>query len=203
MENENPVEQIKEASKLSGLWQKIKTRPKYFGTIAAIAVIIIAAAIFLLPKLFKPEPKSIYSVAVIVRSQTNANTAEDLRSSMKAGDVLVIQSENFGFSATENISYLVLKMSLTESQKQKLTQSEERTLKESELSEPEQKRIEEEKARAKEAGKKYSEPPRRETIQPRMYYIDLAKIGFSDPNVLLSGQPYADKVFDWGIVRKK
>jgi hypothetical protein len=39
-------------------------------------------------------------------------------------------------------------------------------------------------------------------VLARKYKIDLEKIGFSDMNVLLKGQPFEGQVFDWEIVTK-
>ncbi len=39
-------------------------------------------------------------------------------------------------------------------------------------------------------------------VLARKYKIDLEKIGFSDMNVLLKGQPFEGQVFDWEIVEK-
>ncbi len=172
--------------------------------LVALGLLILGIGVYLLgPKIFKPKPKQIYQVAVVVRSQQTSDPAEDLRSSLKAGDVLVTQLGEHSWSSTELISYLILKMNLTEEQAQKLTQPEEREMKKSEISEEEKQRQEEEKKRAKKEGREYREEPRRVTLRARAYGINLEKLGFTDPNALYSGQPFLDQIFEWDIVDKK
>ncbi len=184
-------------------WSKKHWSRKKVLTVLIIIFVIISG-ISLFKKFYKPVPKSIYEVLVMTRSQKNSNPAEDLRTSLKAGDVIVVVKEGHKWSATEKRGYLILKMNLTEKQAQKLLQPDERELKESELSEEEKKMIAEEKKRAKQEKRKYIPEPRKKTIRPRLYYIDLAKY-FPDfkANDTLNGQPYLDKIYDWSIVRKK
>jgi hypothetical protein len=187
----------------------MKSRKKHVSkktlVIAAAALIVIALGAWLALKYAKPAPKQVYSVAVMVRSQVNDDPAEDRRTSLKAGDALVVQPENHSWSYTESISYLILKMSLTEEQARKLTQPKEREIDEDELSEEEQQRIEEEKKLAKEEDREYVPEPRRETLIAREYYIDLSKDEFEglNPDTLSDGNPFQDVVFDWGVVERK
>lgn len=169
-----------------------------------IGLVIIAGGAYFYPKIFKKAPKTIYEAAIMVRSQQASDPAEDARSSLKAGDALVIQKDGHKWSNTEKISYLILKMNLTENQKQKLTQAKEKEIKFKDLPQEEQDRINEDKKRAKEAGEEYMEEPRRETLIAREYYIDLIK-HFPDFSAvdLLNGQPYLDEVYDWGVVNRK
>lgn len=200
-ENARPPAENKKSAYL-GKYRKYLSKKNIIW--AVIGVLIIAGGAYFRPKIFKPAPKSIHQVAIVVRGQQNPNPAEDARSSLKAGDVLAVQSEDHKWSNTEKISYLILKMNLTDEQAAKLTQAKERELKFKDLSKEERKRIEEEKKRAKDEGRKYEEEPRRETLIAREYYIDLIKY-FPDFKAidLMKGQPYQDKVYDWGIVDKK
>ncbi len=187
---------------LSQLTPKLKTKKGL--TTALTVILVIAAGVFVKIKYFKPAPKKVYEVAVMVRSQHASDPAEDARTSLKKGDVVVVQPEGHSWSRTEKISYLILKMKLSEEEKAKLTQPEEREIKFKELPAEEQKRIEEEKKRAKAEGREYTPEPRRETLRARAYRINLEKYF---PNLkpinLLKGQPYLDKVYGWEIVKKK
>ncbi len=172
------------------------------GVVLAVIIIGVLLRVFV----FKPAPKQLYAVAVVVRSQSNKNDpVEDARSSLKAGDVLLVTDPDHKWSKTESISYLMLKMNLTEDQKQKLTQGEEREIPDSELSDEEKQRIADEKKQAKDEGRDYQPEPRTETLRAREYHIDLTKKPFTDFKAidLMNGQPFADQTFDWGIVSKK
>lgn len=185
--------------------EKIKNfKPKQIITILGVIIILILGGWFLF-KVIKPAPKQIYEVAIWVRSQSNPDPVEDRKNSNKAGDVLVVQPEGHNWSQNEKISYLILKMELTEAQKQKLTAPEEREIKFDELSSEEQERIEEEKKRAKEEDREYVEEPRREVLRARAYHIPLNQKEFANFKAidLMQGQPFQDKIYDWGIVEKK
>ncbi|MFH0891346.1 MAG: hypothetical protein V1867_01035 [Candidatus Falkowbacteria bacterium] len=157
---------------------------------------------------FKPEPKAIYEALIFAHNQGNDST-ESLKSDMKIGDVLALKKQeagkNLNWSLTERISYLILKMELTEEQAEKLTMPDEREIPKKEWSEEEKKRAEEEEARAKEAGREYSEKERRETLRPRLFRIRLEDKVFEGffREQLMNGQPYEGMIFDWGIVEQK
>lgn len=174
----------------------------------SIIIVVIIFAVISLGVYFlnsKKAPKQIYEVAVMVRDQNNPDPIEDKKTSLKKGDVLITQKEGHAWSKTESISYLILRMSLTEDQAQKLTQAKTREIKYKELSDEEKKRIDEEKKRAKEEDVEYHEEPRTETLIAREYHVDMSKFnkqGFKAVD-LISGQPFAEEVFDWGIVEKK
>lgn len=171
--------------------------------IAGLAAVIAVSGWFGFKKFHKPAPKEMYEAAVVVRSQQNPNKSEDARTSLKAGDVLVIQKGTHSWSSTEKISYLILDMNLTADQAAKLTRAKTRELKDDELTDDQKKMMADEKKRAKDEGRDYAPEPQTETVLAREYYIDLEKVGFTDPGVLYNGQPFAGQVFDWGIVRKK
>ena len=60
--------------------------------------------------------KDIYQVAVMVRSQNNPDPIEDIKTSLKYGDVVVVKAEDNKWSKAEKVSYLILEMKLTERQ---------------------------------------------------------------------------------------
>lgn len=199
--------------KFMEFFRKLATKRNIVITIVVLAVI--AVAVGLRMTIFKPAPKQVYQVAIMVRSQNNSDPAEDMRTSLKRGDVLVMQNEKHKFSKTESISYLVLKMRLNEEQAAKLSMADEKELSEDEIKAEIAKRQEEQVKRAAESGREISAEElereeeeirqRRETIRPRLYFIDLTKGDFADfkANDLLEGQPFADKVYGWSIVEKK
>jgi hypothetical protein len=152
----------------------------------------------------KARQKKTYEIAVQVRSQENSDPKEDARTSMKAGDVIVVQNEGHSWSNTEKVSYLILKISLTDDQKQKLTSPETRKLSSKELK---AKRPKDFDKMPKDEKKRFEDQekgrPQTETVRVRKYRVNLEDLNFTDPNTLLSAQPYPDKVFDWGIVEEK
>ena len=187
----------------------LKLNTKFNKIIIIFLVLLIIAGISLFyfkDKIFKPAPKKIYEVAVMMRSQSNKDPIEDARTSLKKGDVLVTQKEGHNWSKTEKVSYLILKMDLTEEQAQKLTQSKTKEIKENDLSQEERDRISEEKKRAKEDKREYMPEPREETLIAREYHIDFEEdeaLMNLEANDLIKGQPLMDRVFDWGIVERK
>lgn len=136
-----------------------------------------------------------YQVLVMVYDEKNSDPAEDKKSSMKKGYVIGVYPEEHQWSQTEKVSYLILKMKLNEKESGKIIEPIEREIDEKTLSEEQKEMIKEQK-------KEDSYQEQKEVVSVRKYKIDLEKIGFSDPNSLLSGQPYSDKVFDFGIVDK-
>lgn len=178
--------------------------------IIGLAVVLALLALWpLVQKAFKPDPKFLYQAAIFPYDQKSSNPAEDQKSSHKRGDVLVIKKEEEGkkisWSRTERITYLILKLELTEEQAQKLTMADEREIPEKDWSEEEKQMAAEEKQRAEAEGREYQPEPKRETLRPRLYYVDLSKKPFNDfdRNVLLTGQPWEEDIFNWSIVEKK
>ena len=198
-EENQQLEQIKKTSKWLSWLSK-----KNLIIIGVVALVFVVGAL-LKTYVFKSAPKQIYEVAIMVRSQKNSDPSEDRKTSLKRGDVLVTQKDGHNWSKTESISYLILRMNLTEEQAQKLTQAKTREISEKELSDEERGRIEEEKQRAKDEDREYHEEPRQETLIAREYYIDMTEFdeqGFKAVD-LISGQPFQEEVFDWGIVERK
>lgn len=199
--------------KLMKFFQQYTTKRNLIIIACVIAVLGVAAALRL--TIFKPAPKQVYQVAIMVRSQNNPDPIEDRRTSLKRGDVLVVQGEKHKFSKTESVSYLILKMKLNEEQAAKLTSADEKQLSEDEINAEIAKRNEERTTRAAESDYKITDEEvkreeeeirqRRITIRPRLYFIDLSRGSFSEfeANDLLEGQPFMEKVYRWGIVSKK
>jgi len=199
---EEKKEQIQEKKEA-----QTKNNKKTFAIIGILLLIVIAFSFFLLKdKIFKKDPKYIYEVAVMMRSQNNSDPEEDVRTSLKKGDVLVVQKEGHNWSKTEKVSYLILKMELSEAEASKLTKSKTREIPEKELSEEERERIKEEEKRAKKAGEKYVPELREETLVAREYRINMKEseeLKDLKANDLIKGQPLKDIIFDWKIVEKK
>ena len=187
--------------KFKNLTEKLFSKKIIFIAIAVILIII--GGFFIGKKTFKPEPKRIYEIAVMARSQSNPNLEEDSKSSLKAGDVLVVQKDGHNWSTTEKASYLILKMNLTKKQAAKLIMPDEKEIKFKDLSEEKQERVKEDKKRVKDADEEYMEKQRMEIITARKYCIDMGEFEGFEANDLLNGQPFLDEVFDWGIVNKK
>lgn len=188
---------------------KLSTKEKLQVLLFMALFIAVIWALFVI---FKPVERQMYDVAVMVRSQSNSDPVEDRKNSLKAGDVLNIKEADHDWSKVEEVSYLILKMNLSEEEKEKLMMHDEREIEFDELSEEEQQRIEEDRQRAEEAGEEYYEEPRTEILRMRKYGIDFEKLrkkyeefeDFKAVDLLNVGQPFAeDKVFDWSIVEKK
>jgi hypothetical protein len=177
------------------------------GVIIVAAIIVLIGGYFLIAhnlKSGKNDQKQMYDVLIMVHNQSNSNPEEDRRTSLKEGDVLIVQPSGHEWSNTEKISYLILKMNLTEDEAAKLVQPKEQQIEEKNLSAEEKQRIEQEKQDAQKAGREYKAEPRMETLIARQYFINLREHfpKFKDID-LLSGQPFLDKTYDWGIVSKK
>ena len=210
-ERELPTPSLME--KIVDFFRRLATKKNII--IAVVILALIAVAIGLRMTILKPAPKQMYQVAIMVRSQVNKDKAEDLRTSLKRGDVLVVQKESHKFSKTESVSYLILKMKLNEEQAAKLTQADEKELTKKEIEAEIERRRAEREERAAEFDQEIPDEElereeeeirqRRISIRPRLYYIDLTKGEFSEfkANDLLEGQPFTEKIYGWGIVDKK
>lgn len=165
--------------------------------IALVVLSVVVIGSFVGYKALKPQPKKVYEALIQVRSQSNPDPAEDVKTSLKAGDVLVVLPEGHNWSQTERVSYLILKMNLTEEQARKLLEPEEKV----EMVNLPKEEIEQAK---KEGQKIEKEREQRTTLRTRRYRIMIEEIDPSfDPNVLLERQPFLDKTYDWKIVEKK
>ena len=106
--------------------QKYKPSWIKISLLAAGVTAIATGGFFLVKKFWPSGPVLTYEALVAVTDQKNSDPVEDAKSSLKAGDVLVILPEGHSWSDTEKISYLILKINLTEDQAQKLLQPEQR-----------------------------------------------------------------------------
>ena len=144
----------------------------------------------------KGSSEQFYEIAVQIRDQKNNDPLEDVRSSLKAGDVLIVQKDGHSWSMTEKTSYLILKIKLTEEQVIKLTQSDKKEIKSENLTE-------EERECAEQNGEEYAQELQMETVRLRKYHIDMNEFEGFEPKDLSSGQPYLDKIYGWEIVKEK
>lgn len=133
-----------------------------------------------------------YQVLVSVYDEKNSDPIEDKKSSMKKGYVIGVYDENHEWSDTEKFSYLILKIKLNEKEVVKIIEPVKENIDKKNLTLEQKKMLEEDK----------NPESQKKIVAVRKYKINLEKIKFSDPNSLLSGQPYLDKVFDWSIVMK-
>lgn len=171
--------------------QSYKYKPSWFkiSLLALGLIAIIIGGYFLAKKIWKPAPTKTYEALVAVTDQKASDPAEDLRSSLKAGDVMVVLPEGHQWSDTEKNSYLLIKMKLTEEQAQNLLAPEQKTVKEEVPSGPD--------------GKKETRE-RQDTIRARAYRLKIESLGFDVQKFWENPvQPYADKIFDWKLAEKK
>jgi len=157
-------------------------------------VLIISGAVWIFIKIYKGnfgEELNTYKILVTVRDQKNADPEEDKRNSMKKGFVIGVYDKEHIWSQTERVSYLILKIELTDKQKEKIIKPIEKKTKQKKLSEEEKKMVE-----------ISGEDSKKEIIEIRKYKINLDEIGFDNPNILLERQPFENKVFNWRIVEK-
>ncbi len=128
------------------------------------------------------QEEEIWQTLVVIRDQKNADPVEDLRSSLKRGDVIVVRNENHQWSKTELVSYLIVKIRAKPNEIIKLL-------------EPLEKEIDQ---------KNENNELKKEVIVARRYKIDLEKTGFSGDQVI-NGQPLLDRVFNFNelVIEKK
>lgn len=176
---------------------KIKENKNVLLIIFACLVVVASVVTW---KILHKMPEKIYEVAVVVRDQHNSDPEEDRRNSMKAGDVLVIKPEGQKWSQTERVSYLILKMSLTEEEKQNLTKPETQEIEKEEITAEELAGLSQEE---QEQLRMSREEPEFKNIRQRMYRVKIEKFKDFKPLDLLKGQPYLDDIFDWKFVEKK
>lgn len=172
--------------------------------ITALLIVFLGGLFFLIAKVKKNDSGKIYKVAVMTKDQGDQNNEEDLKSDFMAGDVVLVLDEGKDFSATEKISYLILKMKLTDDQKAKLVESETKKLSEKEAKE--KGILNEDMAKDQEMTKEEKKQLLEETVVLRKYKIDIEKLekkyNFKIDD-LKKGQPLENEVFDWGVVQEK
>jgi uncharacterized membrane-anchored protein len=175
--------------------------------ISAVCFLIVASSFVIKKKFFNNEVIKTYDVLVQVRDQkTGDSEDEDMKTSLKKGDVVLLKEEGHVWSNTEKVSYLILKMNLTEKEAQKLTESVYKKLSRKEIKKEVEKFKKERKDVSDEELDSFKDElkNRRKVVVLRKYAIDFEKY-FSDfkKEDLLYGQPYDDKIFDWFIVKRK
>ena len=144
--------------------------------------------IFFKGQLGNNGPTTTRQVLVSVHDFSMPDPVEDKKTSIKMGYVVGVYPEDHQWSDTEKISFLILKMKLNDTQASELTAPLTQAIKN-----PTDQQKQEVKTDPQ-AGT--------ETVAAREYKINLGKIGFTDAASLAKGQPFLDKVFDWGIVEK-
>ena len=189
---------------LSKLIAMLKKNLKTIVIVLLILVIIFALWFVLKKYVFKGDPKNIYQVAVLVRDQRSGD--KDKSKNLKIGDVLMHKKgEEVKWSRTERISYLIIKMNLTEEQAQEITSPVDRELTKDEIAKELEAFKEGREEISAEESDRFKEElgQRRETVKIRKYHIDMDEFGdFRANDLLASPYPFQDKVFDWKIVDK-
>jgi len=169
----------------------------------ALGLILLGGLFFVLRKDEKgrmpgADDPRVYEALIMIKDQTSKDPAEDARSNLKAGDVIVIFPEGHSWSSTERISYLLLKLKLKPSDAAKLTEPETREIKEIDRNLLKLKETNGDKSKQKDMG------PRKETVRARAYRIKIEKLNFDIQKFWGDHtQPYLEKVFDKGMVEKK
>ena len=198
--SEQTSEQTSEHTSIFGKKKKYKINYKRLsllvGGVALLIGLIVGIVFWSRPS---DGEKKVYDVLVQLRDQKNSDPIEDAKSSAKKGDVVSLRVTGSEWSKTEKISYLILKMELTEEEAQKIVQSETKKLKEKEALE---------KGIANEEMLKNM--PREEKanflvedVLFREYRINFEKLPEFDEKEVRNGQPFEEKIFGWEIVEKK
>ncbi len=177
-------------------------------TTAMVFIVLMVIGFSLVKKFMNPAESFVYEVLVQARDQSGNGSPEEVaRTTLQKGDVLLVKKgEKHSWSKTEKVSYLILKMKLTEDEAQKLVMPVERKLTRVEK----KKEMEQFENGREDAPKEEMErfkdelDQRRVTTLMRKYRVNMEKY-FSDfePNALAQGQPYQEKIYDWDIVEKK
>ncbi len=174
-------------------------------TTALVVMVLIAGGFWIFNFFTKDKGESfVYEVLVQVRDKKSSNDpVEDAKTSFKKGDVLLTKKGESSWSATEKVSYLILKMELTEDQNQKLTMSVEKEMDKKEIKKELEQFKENREGFLEEEIEKIEEElkQRKEIVAIRKYRINMEEF-FSDfvPTDLIQGQPYQKEVYDWSMV---
>jgi 1-acyl-sn-glycerol-3-phosphate acyltransferase len=166
-------------------------KKKTILTLIVVAMAITSVTAFLINR-HNEKQKKVYEALVVPKDQTDPDPQEDTRSSLKAGDVMVIFPEGHAWSDTEKQSYLLLKLTLTDDEAQELTQPQ---TKPSGSPTSDQTAGPPSDAKAL-AGKQ------EETVRARAYRLKIETLQF-DINTIWKAQPFSDKVFDDKLIEKK
>jgi hypothetical protein len=140
----------------------------------------------------------VYDAAIQLRDQKNSNPEEDARSSSKKGDVILIRETGREWSDTEKVSYLIIKIKLSDEQAQKIVQAKATNLSKEEALE---KGILNEEM-SKDMQKEELDQLLKEDILFREYRIDIDKLGL-DLEKIQKERKIPEEEFNWKIVEKK
>jgi hypothetical protein len=169
-------------------------KKKIILTLIFVAMAMVSLTAFLISRHRNQNEKQgkVYEALVMPKDQTNPDPKEDARSSLKAGDVIGIFPEGHVWSDTERQSYLLLKLTLSDSEVQELTQPQTKpsgspTSEESGGPPSDAKAL---------AGKQ------EETVRARAYRLKIETLQF-DPNTIWKAQPFQGKVFEDKLIEKK
>ncbi len=158
---------------------------------AIIAVVLVG---FFIKNWTKDDvPRTLYQVAIVLNGQQLSDPAEDMRSSLKAGDVLLIQRGEHRWSSIEKASYLMLKMELSEEEKQKLLKSNTRFLTDDEVNTRVPSSSDMTDEQRQELFDQYKNQP--EVLRLRAYQINIEKVDRSAEGL--------EKIYNWKIVKEK
>jgi hypothetical protein len=172
-----------------------------------IAVIIIGTAWGILKYKNRNNPENkeqVYEALVNIVDQKASDPVEDARSSLKKGDVTAYFPEGHSWSDTEKNSYLIVKLKLKPADAAKLMEA---VTKETPLSPPLDKGGSEGGSApfqgGNERGPEGPRPPAGgETVRARQYFLNLPSFDvqkFWETQT----QPFGDKIFGSGIIKKK
>lgn len=177
--------------------QNLKENIVNYIVIIVVLAGLIWGGVFLKNKYAKQEPKSVYSVAVVVRNNGD----------LQYGDILLYkEGADRPWSKSERDTYLILKMELSSEEAQKLTERVEREMTNEEKDQELERFKQDRENISEEELKNFREDleNRRIEVASRKYRIDMEN-EFKNFNVkqLYTGQPYSDQMFTWKIVEKK
>lgn len=162
---------------------------------SVIILAVVVAGFFLAYRIWFYSPVHIYEVAVQVRDQINPNAAEDAKTSLKKGDVIVVLPEGHKWSDTEKISYLLLKMRISEKQAEALVSADAVEKKVEVPVGPDGPSVGSGQA-------KKEKQTQAEVRRTRLYRIKTEELKINADDLLVA-QPYLRRVFDWNIVEQK
>ncbi|MBT3356537.1 hypothetical protein HN399_04290 [bacterium] len=140
----------------------------------------------------------VYDAVIQLRDRTNSDPEEDARNSAKKGDVILVRETGKEWSTTEKVSYLIIKMKLSEKEAQKIVQPKTKKLSKDEAKE---KGVVNDEM-LKEMEKEELNQALTQAVIFREYRVKIEDMDF-DLMKVREAQPFPDKEFDWEIVEKK
>ena len=195
---ENQPEDQPKKSRYRIEWKKLVL---LVGALVVLAAIVFGVRWFFWGRDKKDDPVKVYDVAVMLKNQNQKDPEEDMKSSLKAGDVVLARETGREWSNTERISYLIIKMKIKESEAAKLTEPETEKLSEKEAKEkgllPEEDENRDEKMEKEELEQRLIQ-----TVRARKYRIKIEDMDF-DISTVRNAQPFPNEEFGWSIIEKK